>query len=160
MTKTPQKKTAFDDTSLNKVKRAFAIGQRIKAARQKNNLSQKALGEQLGITAGAVGQWEIGTSSPTVATFDALCGALGVTRDWLMTGEEAPERYMAQTLEEQKMLELVRQLEQDDRGAFLRLLALKTPKIPGKPGRKPHADREVPKKGSSRRGNPSECANC
>jgi hypothetical protein len=57
-----------------------------------------------------------------------------------MTGEEAPERHIAQTLEEQKMLELVRRLGQQDREAFVKLLASRVPKQPGKVGRKPKSD--------------------
>lgn len=66
-----------------------------------------------------------------------------------MTGEEAPERHIAQTLEEQKMLELVRQLELEDRGAFLLLLQSKVPRQSEKVGRKPQANPAASRKSAS-----------
>lgn len=44
MTKPPRKREKFDDSSLTKIKRAVAIGRRIKAARQKKELVTKGIG--------------------------------------------------------------------------------------------------------------------
>jgi len=136
MTRTPRKKPEISEKSLNRIKRVRAMGDRIREARTKKGLSQKALAMQLGVSAGAVGQWEIGQTSPTLDMFELLCGVLEVTRDWLMTGEESPERETAQTQEEQLFLIKIRLLSPDDRAAFLTLINKTVPTQPGKVGRR------------------------
>jgi transcriptional regulator with XRE-family HTH domain len=64
------------------------IGDRIKMRRQLHDLTQRALAEKVGISAGAVGRMESErdyvTSRPTII---ALSQVLGCDPDWLETGE-------------------------------------------------------------------------
>lgn len=61
---------------------------RIKLARERQGLSQNALAAKLGISAGAVGQWETGLARPAVGKLDALSKILAVSLDWLLGDSE------------------------------------------------------------------------
>jgi transcriptional regulator with XRE-family HTH domain len=78
-------------------------------------LSQHQLALQLGITAGAVGQWDLRRNLPNMTTFDRLATVLGVSRDWLLTGEDDEERGIAQDETEKRTLITVRDLSIEDR---------------------------------------------
>jgi uncharacterized protein YjbI with pentapeptide repeats len=54
------------------------IGDKIAEARKKKNFSQAQLGEQLFISAQAVGKWERGEAMPDIMTFNRLGEILGV----------------------------------------------------------------------------------
>jgi len=54
------------------------IGGKIAGARKNKNLSQAQLGEQLFISAQAVGKWERGESIPDIITFNRMAEILGV----------------------------------------------------------------------------------
>jgi len=70
------------------------IGQRIRTLRKARALTQKQLGELLGISFQAVSKWEKGSCSPELSQIPALCRALGVTADELlgMVGEKDATR--------------------------------------------------------------------
>lgn len=59
------------------------IGERIKEAREKNELSQRALADKLGITQPAIVQWEKGIKIPNTPMMNALADVLCVTTDYL-----------------------------------------------------------------------------
>ena len=62
------------------------MASRIKTARGWKKLTQKRLAELLGLTPGAVGQWEITKTAPTTDNLNRLASALNVTADWLLNG--------------------------------------------------------------------------
>ena len=70
------------------------IGQRIKELRKKNDLTQEALADYLGITYKAVSKWECGMTVPDIALIIPLTRILHVTADELLGGktEEADVR--------------------------------------------------------------------
>jgi transcriptional regulator with XRE-family HTH domain len=102
--------------------RILQIGLRIKKARADKGWSQHALALRLGVTAGAVGQWEIGANRPQMRTFEKIAEALGVSRDWLLTGEDERERGIAQDVHEKRLLQLARQMPADARAVFVSLM--------------------------------------
>jgi antitoxin CcdA len=67
------------------------MGGRIKLARKKLGLSQAALAEQLGVTASAVGQWEILYTDPATDKVGPLAEILRVSVDWLLGEQRRPE---------------------------------------------------------------------
>ncbi len=79
------------------------IGQRIRALRKKNDLTQEKLADYLGVSYQAVSKWETGVSSPDLALIRPLTKLLHVTADELLgiaphTDErfdELDERYRA-----------------------------------------------------------------
>lgn len=67
------------------------MGRRIAAARKARNLTQQQLADQLGVTNKAVSKWETDEGCPDLKTIPALCKALDLTADQLLTGAPAPE---------------------------------------------------------------------
>lgn len=66
---------------------ADGLRQRIKERRLALGLSQQALANKLGVISLSVSNWERGTKEPW-NNIVALAKALGVSTDWLLTGEE------------------------------------------------------------------------
>lgn len=88
------KMTALDGDTSGNTRRSHEIGQRIKQARlsRKPKMSQNDLARKIGLTAGAVGQWEIGNNAPSGPTLDKLAKVLKCSRNWILFGQDtAPE---------------------------------------------------------------------
>ena len=64
------------------------LGDRIKAERLKNHISQSALGEYLQLTQQAVGRWEKNLSEPDTVTLNKLADLFGVSVDYLVGHNE------------------------------------------------------------------------
>lgn len=90
-----------------------AIGARIREARNARRISQHDLGVELGITAGAVGQWELGLSSPSISIADELREALGVSIEWLLYGrsDEPSDRLRPATKPECEVLKAMKEMD-------------------------------------------------
>jgi len=71
------------------------LAQSLKEARLRANLSQTELAKRLGVSRGAVGQWETGVSEPTGKNLRAASAVLGVNNEWLSSGTGGPERAAA-----------------------------------------------------------------
>ncbi len=56
----------------------------LKELRQKNNMTQEFVAEQLNISRQAVSKWESGTSSPTMANLAALTALYHISMDELL----------------------------------------------------------------------------
>jgi transcriptional regulator with XRE-family HTH domain len=68
------------------------IGRRIRQARNAKGLTQKALGKLAGVSESAVSQWESGKIEKIQGpTLRKLARALGVSIDWILDGEGAPD---------------------------------------------------------------------
>lgn len=71
------------------------VGEKIKQERQNANMSQKELGEKLGVSQAMIGQYESGKRKPKVETLTKIANALDVPISKLtfyasMVDEEAP----------------------------------------------------------------------
>ncbi|MBM7070904.1 helix-turn-helix domain-containing protein [Shewanella sp. 202IG2-18] len=62
------------------------IGQRIRAAREKLNLSQEELGRLMEISFQSVQQWESGKTTPRASRMRRLASVLKTTPNWLQFG--------------------------------------------------------------------------
>lgn len=60
----------------------------VKSLRVKQNLSQAELAEALGVTQGAVSQWETGLTMPTLPMLAKIAEVLHCTTDALLSGED------------------------------------------------------------------------
>jgi len=68
------------------------MGDRIRQLRQARGMSQSQLAEQLGVTTGAVSQWESGaTENIKLKTFLELCEILVTNPHYLVLGPESVE---------------------------------------------------------------------
>lgn len=70
----------------------MTAGQRIKAARRAAGITQKELGEKLGISFQSVAQWENDLRNPKIETLQRLADALGVPVADLLPEPTAEER--------------------------------------------------------------------
>lgn len=103
--------------------KTVAIGQRIAAARHRKNLSQRNLADILGISSGAVGQYETGRNLPKMSRFEAIARACDVDVEWLLTGDDPEEKRKAHTVNEAEALRLLRAMGEDQQRSALAMLA-------------------------------------
>ena len=97
------------------------IGKFIAERRKKEDLTQMQLAEMLGITNRAVSKWETGKSLPDPSVMLALCEALKITVNDLLSGEVISMEDYNKELEN-NLLEMIRQKQQADK----RLLRMET----------------------------------
>ena len=90
------------------------IGEFISSQRRKNNLTQAALAEKLGITDRAVSKWERGKGLPDASLMLDLCEILGITVNELLNGEKISMENNNQKNEE-LMLAMAKELEQKNK---------------------------------------------
>lgn len=102
---------------MNEVNDMYA--ERIRTLRQRAGLSQQALGQQLGVSAVAVGKWERGQTQPDIHALMSMADIFGTTIDDLC-GHEAQA---AQTEESggniHVMTRAFRQLTQDEQEKYI-----------------------------------------
>ena len=89
------------------------IGEFIASQRKKNNLTQAALAEKLGITDRAVSKWERGKGLPDVSLMLDLCNIFGITVNELLCGEimDMDDNNKNETL----LLDMAKELEQKNK---------------------------------------------
>ena len=74
------------------------LGRFISACRKEKNLTQKQLGEELGVTDRAVSKWENGKSFPDISLIEPLCQILDISVGEFMLGKRIePEHYQEET---------------------------------------------------------------
>lgn len=74
----------------------MTLGDRIKDERQRNHISQAALGDYLQLTQQAVARWEKNLSEPDTETLKILAKLFGVSVDYLIGNDEpTPEEKAA-----------------------------------------------------------------
>jgi len=90
------------------------IGEFISSQRKKNNLTQAALAEKLGITDRAVSKWERGKGLPDVSLMLNLCEIFGITVNELLCGEIINMENRNQE-NEHLLLDMAKELEQKNK---------------------------------------------
>ena len=102
------------------------MNERIKELRKSLGLTQLEFGEQVGVKANTIGNYEIGLRTPSDAVIRAICREFNVNENWLRTGEG--EMFNPQ---DEKLAAFVGSLVADDSEPFKRrmveLLADLTP---------------------------------
>lgn len=74
------------------------LGRFISTCRKEKNLTQKQLGEELGVTDRAVSKWENGKSFPDISLIEPLCQILDISVSEFMLGKRIePEHYQEET---------------------------------------------------------------
>jgi transcriptional regulator with XRE-family HTH domain len=72
---------------------AEAVGRRIRHIRDAHGLSQSAFAERAGVSASALGNWELGMSRPSVVSAQFITRAYDLTLDYLFLGMEDTLRH-------------------------------------------------------------------
>ena len=104
------------------------IGEFISSQRRKNNLTQAALAEKLGITDRAVSKWERGKGLPDASLMLDLCEILGITVNELLNGEKISMENNKQT-NEQLLLEMANELEKKNKTIWSSMWVIMTVSI-------------------------------
>lgn len=63
------------------------MNERIKELRKSLGLTQLEFGEQVGVKANTIGNYEIGLRTPSDAVIRAICREFNVNENWLRTGD-------------------------------------------------------------------------
>lgn len=85
-------------------------GKFIAEMRRQQNLTQRQLAEQVGVSDKTVSKWETGRSMPDNAILLDVCLILNISVNELLSGERFPEEHYVNKAEE-NMIELVRESE-------------------------------------------------
>jgi transcriptional regulator with XRE-family HTH domain len=89
-----------------------AWAQRIVRARVARKMSQAMLGEAIGASQSAIGDYETGKNEPPLATFQRLAKALRVTSQWLVFGQKGGFAESLPTLEDEDIPDITKNDEQ------------------------------------------------
>jgi transcriptional regulator with XRE-family HTH domain len=92
------------------------LGQRIKLAREREGLTQAQVAKKLGVSRGAIGQWETDRGAPATGRLGTLAEYLGISLDWLLAGPPqaaGSEATGAAMVEDVQLVEEARQLGVD-----------------------------------------------
>lgn len=100
----------------------MSIGRVIAKRRKALGLSQRALATMLGVSNGAVAQWEIDQTKPDPANRSMLAVILGVDAQSLQTGDAPFEGELVKDTDELALLGFWRSLDRPDRAAMIKLL--------------------------------------
>lgn len=105
-----------------------------KKLRKSRGLSQKALGDRLGLGQGTVSQWEVGRTMPDLQTVIALADFYGVSTDFLLGRTDNPlsivpreTPYVEVTPFEKQILEAYRALPDQMQIGVCRMLQIEHP---------------------------------
>ena len=72
------------------------VGEIIKKLRNKNNMSQKELGDKLYVGKSAISRWETGTGYPDISSLNSLSKIFNVSIDYLLNSKEIEEYILNQ----------------------------------------------------------------
>lgn len=84
------------------------IGAFIARLRAEKNLTQKDLGQRLGVTDKAVSKWENGRCMPDILLLKPLCAALGITINELLNGE----RDVSESKTDENLIKILKEYRQ------------------------------------------------
>lgn len=102
--------------------KALAVGCRIAQAREQKQYTQAELAGLVGVTSGAIAQYETGRNLPKLARLEQIALALDISTEWLLTGDEPDELIKAQTKNEEAALRLVRSLPAEQQANAIAML--------------------------------------
>lgn len=94
------------------------IGEFIQQSRKARGLTQKDLGERIGVSDKTISKWENGNSVPDTSILNALCDSLDINVNELLSGEKlTPEIYSMKA--EENMMNLLEDNQKQKRTAIL-----------------------------------------
>lgn len=100
---------------------AILTGQFISRVRMEKGMTQKELAQKVGVTDKAVSKWETGRGMPDISSLDALCNALNVSVNELLSGEVLPPEFYEKKAEE-NMKTLIKENEKNTKGNWIQMI--------------------------------------
>lgn len=98
------------------------IGQFIAVQRKENHLTQKQLGDELGISDKTISKWECGNGLPDISIMLPLCQLLQINVNELLSGQRLTQDTYHEKAEE-NMMNLMQGYEKERKGAFRQIIA-------------------------------------
>ncbi len=96
------------------------LGERIKKLRESKGLTQKELANQLGLTDGAIGFYEVGKRNPPLDTLNKLADFFGVSIDYLLGRTDIENLYKDKELIEKQRKEMHKYFTIEELEEFIR----------------------------------------
>lgn len=96
-------------------------GQFISRVRMEKGMTQKELAQKVGVTDKAVSKWETGRGMPDISSLDALCNALDVSVNELLSGEVLPPEFYEKKAEE-NMKTLIKENEKNTKTNWIQMI--------------------------------------
>ena len=100
---------------------AILTGQFISRVRMEKGMTQKELAQKVGVTDKAVSKWETGRGMPDISSLDALCNALDVSVNELLSGEVLPPEFYEKKAEE-NMKTLIKENEKNTKTNWIQMI--------------------------------------
>ncbi len=82
------------------------VAQRIREARNAQNMTQMALADEMGVSYQAVSNWERGNSMPDISKLEQLCNVLHITVYELLGTDDPQTKTVSKILDKEEMPEL------------------------------------------------------
>jgi transcriptional regulator with XRE-family HTH domain len=101
---------------------AMSVADVIRKKRAERKLSQRGLAALLGLSHGAIAQWELGQTYPDPVRRSMLSVVLGVDAEALQPGGTPEDGELVKRPDELALLGFYRTLDEVDRASFLRVL--------------------------------------
>lgn len=109
----------------------MTIGERIKNRRLEMGLTQKDIYIGTGISTGNLSRIESGGVLPSASTLIAFSEILKCSTDWILTGKEFENQVINYTSSEERVLNLYRQLPDEEQEEIISILEIKIKKLKG-----------------------------
>ena len=98
------------------------IGTFIQLSRKNKGLTQKELGDEIGVSDKTISKWENGNSIPDTAMLAPLCHSLDISVNELLSGEKLPPENYPEKAEE-NMMQLLQENQKNKKTTILTCLA-------------------------------------
>lgn len=109
----------------------MTIGERIKKRRLEMGLTQKDIYIKTGISTGNLSRIESGGVLPSASTLIAFSEILNCSTDWILTGKEFENQIITYTSSEERVLNLYKQLPDEEQEEIISILEIKIRKLKG-----------------------------
>ena len=98
------------------------IGTFIQLSRKNKGLTQKELGDEIGVSDKTISKWENGNSIPDTAMLAPLCHSLDISVNELLSGEKLPPENYTEKAEE-NMMQLLQENQKNKKATLFTYLA-------------------------------------
>ena len=98
------------------------IGTFIQLSRKTKGLTQKELGDEIGVSDKTISKWENGNSIPDTAMLAPLCHSLDISVNELLSGEKLPPEHYTEKAEE-NMMQLLQENQKNKKATLFTYLA-------------------------------------
>ncbi|WP_395008559.1 helix-turn-helix domain-containing protein [Undibacterium sp.] len=97
--------------------------ERLKIAREAQGLKKSHFASRIGVTPATITEWEGGlTTSPSASNTLKICEVLKVSPDWLINGEDAPDKSSNKSADVKRAIEIMESLSEPELKQLLAII--------------------------------------